>query len=316
MYSPYWLLTYPLVWAIVLSMLKVMRRPNLRIKQYSSHTFFVLSAFIRGLEGKKKNIMKTFRFIGTNLLTIIIVMNLISCGKDTTGKTEDGAGTISSKKISLMTSSSDYGEYTYSFSYDSNGRLTEAIKTFQNECNDQRYDYSIVWGDDAIMVNCQKWDFGEMYGSYTTMYNLENGLIIAENDNECIYSYNSTNRLIKIEEESWTANALWDGDKLMSHTSGDEYYNYNYVFSYGKSCNGYAPHIALLVYDNYCLFMAHPELIGVRTKQMPTSYEFWQTDAGKSTTTFAYEFDSDGYVTKIVEQDEDDSSVTYCVTWE
>ena len=60
MYSPYWLFTYPLVWAIVLSIPVVMRRPECGIKQYSSHTFFVLSAFIWELEGKKNISMKTF----------------------------------------------------------------------------------------------------------------------------------------------------------------------------------------------------------------------------------------------------------------
>ena len=37
-----------------------MRRPNLRIKQYSSHTFFVLSAFIWELGSAKNISMKTF----------------------------------------------------------------------------------------------------------------------------------------------------------------------------------------------------------------------------------------------------------------
>ena len=57
MYSPYWRLTFPLVWAIVLSIPAVMRRPECGIKQYSSHTFFVLSAFIWELEGTTINNM-------------------------------------------------------------------------------------------------------------------------------------------------------------------------------------------------------------------------------------------------------------------
>lgn len=40
---------YPEVWvAVVLSMLLVMRRPDFRVKQYSSHTFFMSYAERRG----------------------------------------------------------------------------------------------------------------------------------------------------------------------------------------------------------------------------------------------------------------------------
>ena len=48
-YSHYWLFTYPLVWAIVLSMLKVMRRPNLRIKQKVPTPFFFIIRFLLGI---------------------------------------------------------------------------------------------------------------------------------------------------------------------------------------------------------------------------------------------------------------------------
>ena len=84
MYSPYWLLTYPLVWAIVLSIPKVMRRPNLRIKQYSSHTFFVLSAFIWELGSIKEIVMKKL------FTTLLLLMNILPAFAYVRDDTEEG----------------------------------------------------------------------------------------------------------------------------------------------------------------------------------------------------------------------------------
>ena len=35
--------------AIVLSMLEVMRRPECKVKQYSSHTLFIINSFLQGI---------------------------------------------------------------------------------------------------------------------------------------------------------------------------------------------------------------------------------------------------------------------------
>ena len=88
MYSPYWLFTYPLVWAIVLSIPKVMRRPNLRIKQYSSHTFFVLSAFIWELGSIKEIVMKKL------FTTLLLLMNILPAFAYVRDDTDSGMGLI------------------------------------------------------------------------------------------------------------------------------------------------------------------------------------------------------------------------------
>ena len=72
------------------------------------------------------------------------------------------------------------------------------------------------------------------------------------------------------------------------------------------------------------LYCAHPELLGLRTKQLPKSATRNRTynDTGyKSSITalFSYEFDKDGYISKItiIETYEGETSTdTYLLTWE
>ena len=73
------------------------------------------------------------------------------------------------------------------------------------------------------------------------------------------------------------------------------------------------------------LFMAHPEIAGMRTTQLPTSITWTHTDdySGKTdseTSTMEYEFDKEGYISKIIgkETDSDGSTDTYIytLTWQ
>ena len=255
--------------------------------------------------------MKTLRFIGMALFAILMCVNLASCsssGDDPTEEKEEGGVVVNSKKIIKMTNESEkWGRYTYTFSYDTKGRLTEAT----NSHNGESYsNYSVVWGDDAIMVYHEN-------GSKTT-YSLENNLVQTNNIDE-IYTYNKSNRIVKIEEDGGTHNYIWEGDKLMSTSFDDGYSSFTRILSYGKSCKGYFPNIAIMVWDDYCLYMAHPELIGARTNQLPTS-ETWTYISTREkenvTMTYTYEFDKEGYVTNITAKGTDGSTETYSITWQ
>ena len=68
-----------LVWAIVLSIPKVMRRPECRIKQISSHTiFFLLTAFFGELDRQKNELSmkKIFSIIATTFLSTVAYSQL------------------------------------------------------------------------------------------------------------------------------------------------------------------------------------------------------------------------------------------------
>ena len=60
----------------------------------------------------------------------------------------------------------------------------------------------------------------------------------------------------------------------------------------------------------YELFMAHPEIVGIRTNQLPNTYS--PDDEEFSLT---YEYDKEGYISKIKMKNEDGDSETYTLTW-
>lgn len=166
---------------------------------------------------------------------------------------------------------------TFTLTYDSEGRLTSA--TLETEYG---FDSQFIWGDDIIKVDND--------------YNLTlgNGLVHSSSKVNT-FTYNSSNRIIKYG----STNAIWDKDKLMSVD--------DYTLSYGDVCkNGYSPLVPFMMCDYYkdpiLLYLAHPEIVGMRTKQLPTSMN------GR---TLSYEFDKDGNITKI-----DFGGMGYTLTWE
>ena len=93
------------------------------------------------------------------------------------------------------------------------------------------------------------------------------------------------------------------------------------ILTYGTSCKkGYFPFVATMIEDGCeILHMAHPEIAGMRTNQLPTKIT-WIDNHGSGTGTPTYEFDKEGYISKIVEKetDSDGSSDTWTctLTWE
>ena len=61
-----------------------MRRPECRIRQYSSHTFLYVVASYREQVGRFTfiSIMRTVRLIGTTLLMVVLCLNFTACGDD------------------------------------------------------------------------------------------------------------------------------------------------------------------------------------------------------------------------------------------
>ncbi|MBR5454664.1 MAG: hypothetical protein IKV60_02595, partial [Rikenellaceae bacterium] len=80
----------------------------------------------------------------------------------------------------------------------------------------------------------------------------------------------------------------------------------------GETCKkGYMPLIPYMV-DFGCdaLFMAHPEIVGMRTQQLPATYK-----TKNGTISFAYTYDKEGYVTKIALK-LGNETMSYTFTWE
>ena len=254
--------------------------------------------------------MKTFRLIGAALLAVLMCANFASCSKDDDANTDTGGEdvVVGEKKLVKMVSN----EETYTFSYDNEGRLSSAIET---DDDGDKYSYKFVWGDDAVVV---KYEYETAFGynngkTYTETYTLKDGLVQdwMSDNHSGIYSYNSSNRLIKAEfthHLGYAVYAVWDKDKLVSVNTND---TYEAILTYGETCKkGYFPLISDVIGLGDVLFMAHPEIAGMRTNQLPNKYS--PDDEEISMT---YEYDKEGYISKIKLKDNDGNTDTYTLTW-
>ena len=260
--------------------------------------------------------MKTFRLVSAALLAVLMCANFASCSKDDDATNTDVGGndeggnqevTVSEKKLVKMVSN----EETYTFSYDGEGRLSSAT---YNDSDGDIENSKFIWGDDAVVV---KYEY-EDGDTHTETYTLKNGLVqswSADYHNghhtEGTYYYNSSNRLIKAaftHHLGYTVNAVWDKDKLVSVDTND---TYEAILTYGETCKkGYFPLISDVIGLGDVLFMAHPEIAGMRTNQLPNTYS--PDDEEISMT---YEYDKEGYISKIKLKDNDGNTDTYTLTW-
>ena len=78
MCSPYWLFTYPLVWAIVLSIPVVMRRQECGVKQYSSHTFIFMPT--RGNREVREDL--NMKWLFTAFLMLLNILPIFAAPRD------------------------------------------------------------------------------------------------------------------------------------------------------------------------------------------------------------------------------------------
>ena len=173
---------------------------------------------------------------------------------------------------------------TFTFTYDAEGRVTSA--TLDSEYG---LEAQFVWSDDVIMVN-NDWQ------NYTL--SLKKGVVRSSSHGDT-FTYNTSNRMTKWNDTS----ILWDKNKVVAIGEVS--------FSYGTSCSkGYFPLIPYFIDDvdhSMLLFTANPEIAGLKTKQLPTKIY------GIPTT---YEFDKDGYISKISSNRADGAQLVYTLTWE
>ena len=257
--------------------------------------------------------MKTFRFIGIALFAALMCMNIASCSNDDapTEEKEENGIVVNGKKLAKIVSKSDAWKETITFSYDDKGRLIKSTETDEYDNVKKSHTYQYVWGDDAINVSDES--------GYKYSFTLKNGIVQRESE-KYIFTYNKSNRIAQIEDWGEYKKVLWDGDKLVSIVDEDEW---DATLTYEKSCKkGYFPFVATIIeVMNEVLFMAHPEIAGMLTTQLPTSMvttyvsKISISNPDKDIYNFTYEIDKDGYVSKIKRECSDASSWTYTLTW-
>lgn len=257
--------------------------------------------------------MKTFKTLAKALMAVLMIACISSCNKD---NNEDGS-IFNEKKLTKIDFSDGYISYgNISFTYDDKGRLIEAEERYVN--SDRFYKETIIWGDDAVKISTkQSYNGNESNNSYTLHH--VDGLVqnYQINSNSYTTVYNQSNRLIKWGKDRDQTTIIWDGDKLVSATNDAYGYVNDYTFTYEKSCpKGYFPLFGVLIDVGHSLylFFAHPELLGLRTTQLPKSITSTYEDYDPYVDTFSYELDKEGYISKIITTYSDVGSLI--LTWE
>lgn len=230
--------------------------------------------------------MKTFRVISMALFAIIMCLNFTCCSKDDT--LTDNEIIAKSKKLIGMKETEGDNTYIWEFSYDSEGKLSSVIYSFDmygGSNRDQQVTY-FAWRSFTIIAE----------NDYQTRtYTLdENNLVkTIRSDKETDWSnaqflYNSSNQLLVADNGTYSNKYTWENDEISKIKSNDSYSNIIYS---GKTCKGYFP-----LYNYYDdIFYAHPELIGLRNSQLPER-EFYKYKDSQREFEYSYIFDEDGYV--------------------
>lgn len=210
------------------------------------------------------------------LLALVMSIGFVACSSSSDDGNSNSGGNAT-KKLVRITETGDKREEVKIFTYDTNGKV--------NSYYDGKNTCSLKWSDSSVTAT---WDSGETYTSY-----LMNNLIGNSTNNKTSYTYNNDNKLTKMNcvfgLSTRTETYKWDGDKLME---AEDYFTFSYS---GKTCKGFNPIIIDLgdSFDSDPWCFACPELIGLKSNQLPDSYK-WDNREAKVT----YKFDSEGYVTE------------------
>ena len=276
--------------------------------------------------------MKTIKIIGMLVMAALIGVNFTSCSNNN-AKTQ-----VVEKKLVKLTTE-HMGKNTNvslskTFSYDTDGRLNEAtISTVLQSSDTVTHTYKYVWNTDSINVTQEvrlsSHPTAEPKPLKYTM-NISGGLVrdfMGETvtKGNATYNYDASNRLQHTNDWSINIYNEWENDKLISTTRKFETGEFITTFTYGESrpIKGYLPLVPNDITVNNPLFVAHPELGGMKTCQTFVSKTIKfpdKPDMAGNTSLFEYELDKDGYISKITSTNQpngnDSTATVYTLIWE
>ena len=216
--------------------------------------------------------------IGMAMMAVLMGVGFASCSKENPDGNEDFSN---EKKLVKIVSKDKNGKdlEVFTFEYDNKGKLTKSTGSFDH--GEYAWTSNYTWNDNVIMTD-------EDYAVA-----MENGLVKSNSNNDT-YTYNDSNRITQYTHNNRTTTITWDGDKIVTMSS---YVGSNLSFTYGEPCKkGYCPLIPYLMFQYDNLSLAHPEIFGARSKQLPTMV---------GGILLTYEFDKEGYITsKIIPKSE------------
>ena len=274
--------------------------------------------------------MKTLRFLGMAIVAVMLSAFATSCDDDDDDDnsqpvtSEDGV-VVNQKKLVKIVEYEEEREGSYIdidvdsivLRYDSKGRL---IRWEQDRYDPEgsafehfSYTESYTWAENSITVHYN--DDGHT-GDFT--YALSDNLVTRRTHPDydgVAYQYDSDKRIAITTEidGSYTKEYYysWEGDKMVKISESgyaDDELHYS-----GKTCKGYSPLFGDSVDD---LAVAHPELFGCRTNQLP-DYEIYRDCYGtEERYEYSYTFYSDGYLESVTQTYEDGDYYKETYFWE
>lgn len=216
-------------------------------------------------------------------------------------------------EVTEVESNGGFDHDSFLLNYDDQGRLT----SFQRDAHEM---VSIVYGQDVISWTISESTFQDRY-----TYDLSNDGMIKRCIHETSYTpdnwrvnstsdfyYSSSNRLERLSEtygdifDYW--NLYWYNDIFHEGFCNEEgeAWEQSLVYNSNLTCKGYNPVILTLGLeddvDELILLLAHPELVGFKTNNLPTYLEERDyaysgiEDAPSDIIEFTYDFYEDGYL--------------------
>lgn len=261
--------------------------------------------------------MKVFRLLGMAMIAIMVCVNFTACSSDDEIIKDDDGVITSEKKLVEMKETYDGHVDVMAFSYDSKGKLITVVEK-DNDDNSSEIT-NITWGKNTVVEF-----FNNDKDAIT--YSINDGLVRTGLDDEgqnYSFAYNSSKQLTTYlsnpndKYESRTMTLTWENGKITKMADYDIHNEKVLEFTYGnQTCKGYFPLMVLMVDDDFRLMLAHPELIGMRTTQLPSqSYSkdvqkgehyddnFKETykyeNISEETIKYTYKLAGDGYVESV-----------------
>ncbi len=240
--------------------------------------------------------------IVTILVAVFIGLGFSSCDKDS-----GDIVVVKEKKLMKIT----YGDILTTFKYDTQGHLTEIVDTYVS--GGTARNYTCVWGENKVdftyALKVSETDADAIYEETATL-NLNDGLATEVAGTGVFLggatlTYGGSYRLSQFVGFISNVTFEWNDDKLKflcNTTTTGGMYDITYTYESNIVTEGYNPIIPLEMSSN-SFFTAHPELAGISSQRLPDSSvrQDWVGDSYYiSTYDYAYEFDEDGYVTKII----------------
>lgn len=271
--------------------------------------------------------MKTLRLFGMAIVAVMLAMPATSCDDDDdddntqTETTEDGIVTGQKKLVKIVEYyENSYGEAgldTTILRYDSKGRLIRGEgDDYKPEGAGFVYDHAYLqtytWTENSIAYHYNEDGYT---GDYTFV--LSDNLVMekAGGSYTVTYQYDSDKRIALESEKdgSYTDEYYysWDDDKLVRIYRLGAYDNELHYG--GKTCKGYNPWLADWVSS---LAVAHPELFGCRTNQLPDYQIRRYEDGEEKRQEFSYTFYKDGYLESVTQTDDDGDYYKETYFWE